>query len=179
MRKLALLSLFFVAPAFGWDFNRLWKPATETLQNAWQSMSPEMQKVTIAAGVVACVYSVWPVRKQKAYEKAEQCAKTERDKIEKLTTEEIRNFTRKRTTVGVFNYGFFWQTQNKYSVDTFMLKGHEGTHHPIIQITDGKNDKLQYRKCIEEQCGWSRVAMRDSNEKSCFFDGIKDINKLD
>ncbi|OQA34734.1 MAG: hypothetical protein BWY54_00806 [Candidatus Dependentiae bacterium ADurb.Bin331] len=181
MKKLVLLSLIITAPAFGWDLKSIWnlKPSMETVSNAWQTMSPAMQKVTIAAGVAATVYAVWPLRKQKAYEQAEQCAKTKRNKIEKLTTEEIRNFPRRRTTVGVFNYGFFWQTQNKYSVDTSMLKGHDGTHHAIIQIIDWKNNKLQYRKCLEEQCEWSRTVMTDINKESLFFDGITDINKLD
>lgn len=175
MKKLVLLSLFFAAPACGWDFNSLWKPATETLQNAWQSMSPAMQKVTIAAGVAATVYAAWPIKKQAAYEKSEQYVKVQQDKIDSgvLSAEQIAQLKKERKHMVAFKYGFFWQNQ-KYQVSTYMTKSNRRTL-PTIKVNDywANDESITYQKGFEAGTPWSRSATEN------FFDGIKDINKLD
>ncbi len=170
MKKFALLSLFFAAPAFGWELNSLWKPATETIQNAWQSMSPTMQKVTIAAGVAATVYAAWPIKKQAAYEKSEQYAKVQQDKIDSgvLTAEQIAKLKKERKHIVAFKYGFFWQNQ-KYQVSTYMTKSNRRTL-PTIKINDWANDEsITYLKGFQAGTPWSRSATEN------FFTDIKDI----
>ncbi|OQA35570.1 MAG: hypothetical protein BWY54_00537 [Candidatus Dependentiae bacterium ADurb.Bin331] len=173
MKKLLLLSLFFAAPAFGWDLNSLWKPTTETISNAWQSISPAMQKVMIAAGVVTAggaVYAAWPIKKQVAYEKAEKHAKMQRDKIDEgtLTAKQIEQSQKENKHIATFKYGFFWQTKNKYNVSTYMSNV-IGTDKsvPTIHINDWPNrQSLLYRKDNETD-KWMR-----SNTKK-FFNDIK------
>jgi hypothetical protein len=188
MKKLILLSLIITAPAFGWDFKSLWnlKPSIETVNNAWQSMSPAMQKVTIAAGVVAAggaVYAAWPIKKQAAYEKAEQCAAAERKEIVKNIDKDEENikYSHAPEQKGLFHYGWFWQ-RNKYFCVSTTLMEYIDPEVGIIHIF-GKNkkewEKLTYVKDNRtsahslikyEQNGWSR------KNTAGFFNDIKSIH---